>query len=38
MKSRLNGLLLKLEFEKTCNMVNWECLLEVLKARGFRQQ
>lgn len=30
-----NGYLLKLDVEKTCDLVDWECLIEVLKHRGF---
>lgn len=34
-KDKKSGFLLKLDFEKAYNRVNWDCLLEVLKARKF---
>lgn len=37
MKRRRRGLLLKLDFEKTYNRVDWECLMEVLRVRSLDQ-
>lgn len=34
-RTKKQGFLLKLDFEKTYDMVNWDCLLEVIKKRGF---
>jgi hypothetical protein len=34
-RKKLGGILLKIDFEKAYNRVNWEFLVEVLHAKGF---
>lgn len=35
MKEKRRGFSLKLDFEKAYNKVNWDCLIEILRARKF---
>lgn len=37
-RSRHDGYLLKLDFEKVCDNISWEYLLEVLALQGFGQR
>lgn len=37
-KTRQGRYMLKLDFEKAYNMMDWACLIEVLKQRGFRDR
>lgn len=37
-KTRSSGYLLKLDFERAYDIVDWDCLLEVLQLRGFGER
>lgn len=37
-KNRYDGYLLKLDFQKVYDMVDWDCIEEVFRARGFGQR
>lgn len=34
-RTKVNGYLLKLDFQKAYDMVDWDCLQETLQFRGF---
>jgi hypothetical protein len=36
--SKERGILLKLNFQKAFNPINWGCIFNILRARGFSEQ